>query len=1012
MSKRRIIYSLMAVLMLLMVTGCKDTLGNWLDGDAPDMKGEAITFTSQLPAVQSTPTTKSSVNTELLNGYKVVNQNYTFQMYMQKEGSETKSPDAHYTSSSDSQDGQLTIQTGSILCWQDNVNKYGFKAIAGSADLQTDQSTQANWIMQDRLLGFGYEPLLGDDGKTPVDKLEDYNYRTNKEWYLANKEWMSETELVTDEEYKRVPLFLQHKRSLVTVIVKAGDGVKRSEVLAENAATKLDTHIYSYTQAADATTPTSQEITPLAGKETIHYDKDVNGEAEDNEVARYDAVVEPYNYIPSSSSDEDTELKICSINLSNQHFSFYASNDTRYADYKSLESDDAKESSEFGKAYNLKAGENLVITVTLSRDSRKILMTAYVQPWTDVVTSYVCDDFGNAGNPTIIDSQEDLVDFLANEKLNASGNVAILNTDGLTLSDEWTNIYDLNAIFNLGNHTLTLSNRLFRNITASGSVINGTLKVKKGTNVPTVVCQTNRGTVDRLTLMNDDDDNRAVVTKAAVAETNYGYISNVTSYIKVDGTSNGSDQTYIGGIAAVSKSESGTLLPSITGCMVDARVGVATGQSNVNGGGIVGLANGYVTGNTFEYGVTISQAQTSNNVKNIVYAKEEGTLITTDNQWPTTATSTPKEGETITNTRDEADRYDQVVDSQDELKMLVKEGSVYNTNGRRYRLSDDFTVLSQDWTLGVKNDQQTNEYWGNVLFTLDGNNKTITLDGTETIEYKETKDGETQATYITAPMLFCNIMGTVKDLNINCKESLYGVPTYGDSGDNTSQDICAPLAYSVIGGTVENVSVHAVKKSDNSYPQIVAAIPGGMVVWACNGATIKNCTSDMGVVMKVASNFSGGGDQRHYAGGLVAEVAKATITQCQYAPRTDYEFKCYKGSETSASGVSDHVNFGGIVGGTLIKNYTSAGSTETPAVTISDCSSWYSFDAENVKYTEGSIIGRSIYVSGTTNVSGVNKDCQGNWWPEGTKAVGEGGTDEKVIGKKNSVTPDKPTLED
>ncbi len=1004
----------MAALLLLTATGCKDTLGNWLDGDTPDLQGEAVSFTSQLPAVTSTSTTRATTtDTQLLTAYKAVNQNYSFNITMMKKDGETAGSEGKYNATTSTQNGVLE-SVSSPLYWQDNVNQYGFKAVAGTEELAEDQTTSEKWLQQDRLLGFGYEPLL--ENGAAVDNLEAYNYRTNKEWYAANKTWMPETQLVTDEEYKRIPLFLQHQRSLVTVIVKAGDGVKREDVLAATAAQKLETKIYSYTKttaddAATETTVNTTTVNPLLGEETVHYDKDVNGDAADAVVARYDAVVEPYNYVPVAA-DEDGP-KICSINLGSQHFSFYSNNDTRCSDYWALESDDAKQSSEFYQAYNLKAGENLVITVTLSRESRKILITAYIQPWTDNVTSYVCDDFGTSGNPIIISNKEELEAFLNDEKKNASGNVAILNTDGITLDDTWSDNYKLNAIFNLGNHTLTLSNRLFSAISSSGSLINGTLKATKASDVKTLVCQTNEGTVDRLTLTNADEDNHAVVTRAAVAETNYGYISNVNSYIKVSGTADGSTTgtTYVGGIAAVSKSATGAVLPAITGCYVNAKVSAE--PENVKGGGIVGAANGTVSGNIFEYGVTLLQ----NHMMNIVHDAADGSTLTAmDNEWPTMVANVNGG----TNARAEADRYDQVVDCLKELHALVDAKSDYNAEGRKYRLSDNFTVLSDYWTLGQKNDQTTNQFWGNVLFTLDGNNMAITLDGKKEIKYQETKNGTVTESYATAPMLFCNIVGTVKDLTVNCAESLYGIPTYGDgeSGNNTSQDICAPLAYSVIGGTVENVKVHGVQKADGSYPAVVAAIPAGMVVWANGDATIKNCVSDMDVVMKVANKFStsssssSGSDNRLYAGGLVAQVAQATITQCQYVPRSDYAFKCWQGkngTEYATSNKEDKMAFGGIVGGTNTKK-SSTSSEEKPNVTITDCSSWYGFDGNKVKYTEGAIIGRSIYVSGSTTVSGVNKQaCAGNWWLP-VSGVGEGGTDEKVIGKRNSVEPTKPIL--
>ncbi len=995
---KRLIHNILFVAISLTAISCNDVLENTSDDESASMTGEAIVFSTQLSATNATSRTTYSVDDNLLESYKAVSQAYSFNITMQKEGETSTATPKVYSVAPDATMGELVSSTP--LYWQDNVSKYGFKATAGTETLEADQTDKNKWIAQDRLHGYGYEPLLDEDN-SPIDCINDYNYHTNKEWYTLNKKWKDSKGLASsNDEYKRVPLFLQHDRALVTIILKAGDGVKREDVLAATAATKLETKIYSYDEDG-----TSLTINPLAGKETVNYDKDVNGEATSMEVARYDAIVIPHNYL-----DKAEDEKICSVNLANQHFSFYAGNDSRYTDYMNL-SEDEKLTSEIYQAYNLKAGDNLVITVTLSRESRKILMTAYVQPWTNVVTSYVCDDFGNSGDPIIINNQQELSDFLSDEKTNAPGNVAILNTDKIVLND-WSDEHDLNAILNLGNHTLTTDSKLFRNISTSGSLINGTLNVQKNENdVSTIICTTNEGTINHLTLTNADAENHAVVTRAAVAVQNYGYITNVTSYIKVEGKSeNSSETTFIGGIAAISENKDGSLLPAVNNCYVDARVGIASGQTNVKGGGIVGAANGYVTGNTFEYGITLQQELTSDlPLRNIIHTKREShDLYATGNQWPTETTNTPTGFTAIENNRATEKLYYKVIDCWEELDKLVAVNSSYNEKGKSYRLSDSFTVLSDNWELGTKTDGQTNATRGNVLFTLDGNNKIITLDGTKTIDYKESSSGETTKTFTTAPMLFANILGTVKDLQVNCKESLYGVPVYGEtgeSGDNMSSDICAPLAYSVIGGTVENVVVHAVQKSDGTYPQIVAAIPAGMIVWACDGAIIKNCTSDINVQMKVAQKFDSK-DQRLYAGGIISEVAKATVTQCLYVPRNDYSFSCNKSSSMFC--------FGGIIGGTVQKRYDS-GPDENPAVTITDCSSWYSFDSKKTSYTEGSVIGRSFYTSSEHNESGVNKDCQGNWWPDGVLGVGEGigsNSDEKTIGKRNSVVPDKPEISD
>ena len=298
-----------------------------------------------------------------------------------------------------------------------------------------------------------------------------------------------------------------------------------------------------------------------------------------------------------------------------------------------------------------------------------------------------------------------------------------------------------------------------------------------------------------------------------------------------------------------------------------------------------------------------------------------------------------------------------------------------------------------------------------MLFTLDGNNKAITLDGTKKIYYKDKKsEADDSEANITAPMLFANITGTVKNLTLLCKQSLYGIPEYadGEDGNNMSSDICAPLAYAVVGGTISNIKVHAVPYTDSEgktvYPKVVAALPSGLVTWAYKGATIENCTSDIDVEMRLASNYNAQ-DNTLFASGLVAQAADATITQCKYAPRGDFKF--------SSTYKTTKIYFGGIVGGTVKKQIDN--TYDFPKLTISDCASWYS--PKDNDYTIGSIIGRAYYISvtGNENVDGVNKTaCQGNWWPSGITGVGNisaVGGDEKIIGKKSSVIPDKPVFD-
>ena len=1013
--KKILTYITFALCIIATLSGCSEKLSEWWNNDAPDMTGEEIVFTSQLPAVVKATTRATSVDNELLQGYNPVSEKYEFSISMYKQDGENSTVfgnAATYSPIDNNTNGDLT--SSAPLHWQDNVNKYGFEATAGTQSLEAEQDTKEKWLKQDLLKGFGYEPLIETTGEgesstsNKIDKIDALNYRTNKEWYNANKTWKDQNGISSSDEYKKIPLFLQHQRALITVILKAGEGVDRNDVLASTASQKIATKIYSYDNNQTEESQKKLEITPLQGTATVDYDKIGNLPAETNvEVARYDAIVMPHDYF-TNAEDE----KICAINVANQKFSFYASNDSRYGKKEELSESEKKE---FEDAYNLQAGDNLVITATLSRDSRKILITAYVQPWTDVVTSYVCDDFGSTGEPIIISNKDELENFLNDEDKNASGNVAVLNTN-LTL-DNWTLSKDLNAIFNLGNHTITTDNTLLNNITASGSLINGNIKVKNTqSDVKTIICENNEGLIDHINITNDDDHNPAVVGRAAVAITNNGYISSCSSAVKVMGkaTAEG-EEIFIGGIAAESKAKSAGMLSVINNCTVTGKVDAEDGTT-VKCGGIVGNANGYVMNNTYEYGVTLNQETDSQaRFKNIVHTKANNDniqLIATGNQWPTQTTNTPVGGDAITNTRPTHEQFYKVIDCQDELGKLVEANSNYNDVKYSYRIADNFTVLSDTWELGKKSDETNNTNAKNVLFTLDGNNKAITLDGTMKIYYKDKKseaDDDSKAN-ITAPMLFANITGTVKNLTLLCKQSLYGIPEYadGDDGNNMSSDICAPLAYAVVGGTISNIKVHAVPYTDSEgktvYPKVVAALPSGLVTWAYNGATIENCASDIDVEMRLARNYNAQ-DNTLFASGLVAQATDATITQCKYDPRDDFKF--------SSTYKTPNIYFGGIVGGTVKKQIDN--TYHKPKLTISDCASWYSHEDDT--YTIGSIIGRAYYihVTGNENVDGVNKTaCQGNWWPSGITGVGNisaVGGDEKIIGKKSSVNPDKPVFD-
>ena len=161
-----------------------------------------------------------------------------------------------------------------------------------------------------------------------------------------------------------------------------------------------------------------------------------------------------------------------------------------------------------------------------------------------------------------------------------------------------------------------------------------------------------------------------------------------------------------------------------------------------------------------------------------------------------------------------------------------------------------------------------------------------------------------------------------------------------------------------------------------------------------------------------------------FAGGLVAQAASATISQCKYVPRFDYAFTCHK--EATPRFESEHIFFGGIVGGTVVKDFEgNTADSDNPKLVIADCSSWYekttvTYGVENEtdptietsKIKRGSVIGMTTFTeSDNKNAEGLKSgECQGNWWPNAAKAVADVvNTDEKKIGKRNSVDPEKPT---
>lgn len=994
-----------------MAMGCASCSDEWQkaidDGTIPDMTGEQVAFTTNVSSSGSDSRGYSPIENGTA-GYIAINKAYKLKITMHKQGEEAAIGSCTYEpvfSQSGTSEGVLRAVPANgetALYWQDSQQAYGFSVTAGSDNIATDQSDEEKWLAQDRLKGFSYAPVKDDSEPLVEDNINAINYRTSKQWYQANNAWMPTNGIVPKDDFKKIPLFLQHERAWITVILRAGVGVDRDAVDFATAGEKIKAEIYNYESDGTA-------ITPWLTEQEVAYNAEDGLSAETRKGVAYHAIVNPYDYLAKAE-----ESIICKINLSGQNFSFYASNDTRYGEYKN-----SPESQPNMQAYNLTAGKHLVIDVTLSRESRKILITAYVEDWTEKVTSSVCDDFGLAGTPIVIQNRDELLDFLSDPNKNKAGQTAIISANSIDLDKDkdgndspWSGgTYDLNATLNIGGCTLSTKSQFLKDISSSGQILNGTIAVKSGSTVETVVCNDNYGSISYL---NVTADATSTASKAGIAVVNYGNISRCSSAITVEGAS-GTD--YVGGIAAKSIYQEGdiTVEPIIDRCTVTGRVGVAADTNTTYGGGIAGLAAGRVTNCTYEYGISLLQeirkdASDQPLLRNIVNRIQDGKeLKANGNEWSTRGDYTIGSNE-IKNNRDEALLYDQIIYCQAELNELVKPNSEYNASGKRYRIAQSFTVTSDGeddaaWPLGYYKDVTNNTVHGNVLFFLEGNGMTITLTGEKVIDKYGPNATETVK---TAPMLFNNIVGTVQNLTVYCAKSLYGIPQFADEAKtkNNFTDGCAPFAYAIYkGGKAENITVYGANGT-----VVQAASAGGIVVSLHDGAQMINCNSFMDVNMYIPASSENDVQSaaKFYSGGIAAMLEDGTtsLTQCRYMGTVS---KDYTGSKGDAL-----FFLGGIVGGLRYSNRIDA---PKPHATITDCSSWWrawpDTQASTGGLQQGSLIGRarySVQQGSTTNDENGMYDCEGNWWI-GTVGAGswKTGNEALAIGKKNSVTPTTPT---
>lgn len=1010
-------YFLMLAMTVALFTSCSDVAELFNNSPVEFEDGEKVTFTTNVPNVASVTTRAYTPDDKLLKGYSTISDDYTLSIKMYEENVDNPLGTCTYkpvtTDTGYDAYGKLEAvpEAGEgEFYWNSNVKKYAFEATAGTETLEVDQSTREKWFAQDRLHGYAYAPLLDtDNSNQSVDDINAPNYHTNKEWGAMNKVWREGAEpdvMHKPEDYKQIPLFLQHQRAWITLILKAGNGVSREVLKFENAQKNINVHFFNYADGGEVTVLDK----PFLKKTTVDYLEDKNGDAQDGvETTAFNVIVDPHNY----SGDNATKDKIATISISGLNFSFMAANDNKYT-ASATASDEEKLAM---AAYNLEAGKHLTITATLTTN-RIVFITAWIEDWTEVATSTVCDDYGQNGDPIEIKSRADLINFLNSETDNKSGNVAIVVGNSLDLdknindetkevtNDPWSNYAGktLRATLNMAGTKFTTSSQFLGTIESSGSIINGTIVIDNSS-VESAIADTNNGTLERINII---PLGGAKASKAGLVVTNHGTIYQCSSTLPVYGSTG-----YLGGIAAESVSVDGTTMPVIDACSVNASV---NGESTVSAaGGIVGRADGRVTNNINEYGITLLQ---HSNFKNIIGTKTDRTLRASFNSWPTTAPNEFPGADGANANANTSAKYDNTLDSQEELKALLS--SQHNQSGKKYRISADFTVNSDFWKrtdgtsfIGQQHDDinaQEDLSNGNLYCELDGNNKIITLDGTATVLIPTAESGgrATATTEMTtSAMLFSNITGKVHDLTIYLAKPLIATPSEND-GVLSSVDAIAPLAYSVRGA---DAKVTNVKVKMANYAYVQAAMPAGLVCWVNNGGTIDNCQVKGKIQAWLPDANSGSStsdvtsDARRYAGGIVAEAAKATIKNCIFhsANNTLLEAKTKKSGAT--------IFYGGILGGTAIKDIS--GNLEEPAVSIVDCISWFAPDKET-ETTKGAIVGRAQYTSKTDshNHNGTvtsGKDiCQGNWWNTAYNGVADrlqGETTESVIGKCNGATP-------
>ena len=241
----------MLAVLLSVFQSCSDRIDDEIvEEETPIEQGESVQFSMMLPNDTKTRGAKADYE-NLIDSFKVVQAPYDFTIAMYENGTSNPIATAGYLPITSGEGSNIVYDNygflkqkndNHALYWESNVKKYGFLAWAnknldesGNLILDRDQTDKDKLFAQDYVEGYGYVPgwiASTEDGATEQDgapalNLDALNYLTSKEWYKMNQSRGSVPEGFTNEYYKRIPLYLQHKRAKITVILRGGEGVNR-----------------------------------------------------------------------------------------------------------------------------------------------------------------------------------------------------------------------------------------------------------------------------------------------------------------------------------------------------------------------------------------------------------------------------------------------------------------------------------------------------------------------------------------------------------------------------------------------------------------------------------------------------------------------------------------------------------------------------------------------------------------------------------------------------------------